>query len=62
MSSRGILSNKLYVDVSISFQDVWDDLDNNEQEKLILDNISMVSDNDLIGELESRGFNITKEE
>lgn len=44
----------IYVNVEVLFDKVWDEI--------ILDNIFMISDDALIGELESRGFNITKEE
>lgn len=62
MSSRGILSNKLYVEITIPFQDVWENLDSEEQKQIILSNIDMIDDDELISELEYRGYNITKNE
>ena len=62
MSYRGILSNKLFVDIRVPFQDVWDDLDNEEQKQIVSSNIDMIDDDELIKELEYRGYNVTKEE
>ena len=62
MSSRGILSNKLYIDVRIPFQDAWEDLDSEEQKKIVSSNIDMIDDDELIAELEYRGYNVTEKE
>lgn len=62
MSSRGILSNKLYVEVKIPFQDAWEDLDSEEQKQLVSSNIDMISDDELIAELENRGYKVTENE
>ena len=56
MSSRGILSNKLYVTVDIEFEDAWNDLNADEQKNIVSSNIELLDDNDLIAELEYRGY------
>ena len=56
MSSRGILSNKLYVTVDIEFEDAWNDLNADEQKNIVSSNVELLDDNDLIAELEYRGY------
>lgn len=56
--SRGIFSGKLYASVDIDFSSAFDDLSEKEQKSFITDNIGMIDDNDLIDELESRGYGI----
>lgn len=62
MSYRGKLSNTLYADIRVPFQDVWEDLSNEEQKQIVSSNIDMIDDDELIKELEYRGYNVTKEE
>lgn len=62
MSYRGKLSNTLYADIRVPFQDVWDDLDSEEQKQIVSSNIDMLDDDELIKELEYRGYTVTKEE
>ena len=61
MSRRGFLSNKLFVTVEVPFDDVWSDLSADEQEEFVISNIDMIDTDDLISELESRGY-VVKEE
>lgn len=61
MSRRGILSNKLYVSVDIPFEKAWDDLGADEQKQIVSENINLLDTDDLIWELESRGFCVAKE-
>ena len=60
--SRGLLSGKLYASVNIDFQDAFDDLSEQEQKRFITENIDKIDDSDLISELESRGYEINKDE
>lgn len=62
MSSRGVLSNKLYVDIRIPFDYAWDDLSDDEKKLIISSNIDMLETEELISELEARGFCVTEEE
>ena len=62
MSSRGILSNKLYVTIDIPFEKAWDDLSSEDQKQIVSENISIIDTDDLIAELEHRGFKCIKEE
>lgn len=62
MSSRGLLSNELFVDVRIPFEDAWKDLDSEEQKQIVSSNIDMINDDELIAELEYRGYNVTEKE
>lgn len=62
MSSRGILSNNLYVNIQIKFDDAWNDLDSNEQKEIVSQNIDLIDDDELITELEHRGYNVKEEE
>ena len=61
MSRRGFLSNRLFVTVEVPFDDVWDDLDSDEQKSIVTGNIDMIDTDELISELESRGY-VVKEE
>lgn len=61
MSRRGIITNKLYVSVDVQFDDVWGDLDCDEQKGIVTGNIDMIDTDVLIAELERRGY-IVKEE
>lgn len=61
MSNRGIMTNRLYVSVEVEFDDVWDDLDSDEQKGIVTGNIDMIDTDALIAELERRGY-IVKEE
>ena len=60
MSRRGIISNNLYVNVDIKFDDVWDDLTSEDRQQIVSDNIDLIDTNSLITELENRGFSITE--
>lgn len=62
MSSRGILSNKLYVTIDILFEKAWNDLSSDDQKQIVSENISLLDTDDLIAELENRGFECVKEE
>lgn len=62
MSSRGILSNKLYVTIDILFEKAWNDLSSDDQKQIVSENISLLDADDLIAELENRGFECVKEE
>lgn len=62
MSTRGVMSNKLYVNVDIPFEDVWNDLTNEDRKQIISENISLLNTDDLISELEHRGFKCIKED
>jgi hypothetical protein len=61
MSHRGIMTNRLYVSVEVEFNDVWDDLDSDEQKNIVTSNIGMIDTDELIAELEYRGY-VVKEE
>ena len=61
MSRRGILTNRLYVSVEVEFDDVWNNLDSDEQENIVTSNIDMIDTDELIAELEHRGY-VVKEE
>lgn len=61
MSTRGIMTNRLYVSIEVEFDDVWDDLDSDEQKNIITSNIGMIDIDELIAELEYRGY-VVKEE
>lgn len=61
MSSRGILSNKLFVTIEVSFEDVWNDLSDDEQKEYVTSNIEMIDTNVLISELESRGYIVSED-
>lgn len=61
MSNRGIMTNRLHVSVEVEFDDVWDDLDSDEQKNIVTSNIDMIDTDALIAELERRGY-IVKEE
>lgn len=56
MSSRGILSNKLYVTIDIPFEKAWGDLSSDDQKQIVSENISLLDTDELISELEHRGF------
>jgi hypothetical protein len=58
MSTRGVMSNRLYVNVDIPFEDAWNDLTNEDRKQIISENISLLNTDDLISELEHRGFSI----
>lgn len=62
MSSRGIMTNKLYVSVEVQFDDVWYDLSSDEQKEIVTDNIDIIDTDTLITELESRGYVVKEEE
>lgn len=62
MSSRGILTNNLYVNIQIKFDDAWNDLDSNEQKEIVSQNIDLIDDDELIIELEHRDYNVKEEE
>lgn len=62
MSRRGFLSNELFVNVEILFEDAWNDLSSNDQEQFLLQNINLLDTDDLISELKDRGFNVTNED
>lgn len=62
MSSRGILTNNLYVNIQIKFDDAWNDLDSNEQKGIVSQNIDLIDDDELITELENRGYSVKEEE
>lgn len=59
MSRRGILSNKLFVNVEVLFEDAWNDLTNDDQKQFLTQNMYKLDTDDLISELKDRGFNIT---
>lgn len=59
MSRRGILSNKLFVNVEVLFEDAWNDLTNDDQKQFLTQNMYLLDTDDLILELKDRGFNIT---
>lgn len=61
MSSRGILSNKLFVTIEVPFEDVWNDLSDDEQKEYVTSNIEMIDTNVLISELESRGYIVSED-
>ena len=61
MSRRGLMTNRLYVSVEVEFDDVWDDLDSDEQKNIVTGNIGMIDTDELIAELEYRGY-VVKEE
>lgn len=56
MSTRGFISNKLFVNVDIPFEDAWNDLTNDDRKQIVSENISLLDTDDLIAELEHRGF------
>ena len=62
MSSRGIFSNKLYVTIDILFEKAWNDLSSDDQKQIVSENISLLDTDDLIAELENRGFECVNEE
>lgn len=62
MSHRGIITNKLYVNVEVRFDDVWDDLGSDEQKGIVTGNIFMIDTDELIAELEHRGYIVKEEE
>ena len=62
MSRRGIMTNKLYVNVEVQFDNVCDDLSSDEQKEFVTDNIDMIDTDTLIAELESRGYVVKEEE
>jgi hypothetical protein len=62
MSRRGILSNKLFVNVEVLFEDAWNDLTNDDQKQFLTQNMYLLDTDDLISELKDRGFNITNED
>ena len=49
---------KAYVTMRIDPQEVFDELTSDEQQMLIATNLSVVSDNELVTELENRGYNV----
>ena len=56
------MSNELFVNVEILFEDAWNDLSSNDQEQFLLQNINLLDTDDLISELKDRGFNVTNED
>ena len=50
-----------YVTMRIDPQDVFDDLTFNEQKTLLLDNLSILSDKELVEELENRDYIVNLE-
>jgi len=50
-----------FVTLRIDPQDIFDDLTSNEQRDLLLDNLSILSDDDLVDELESRDYIVNLE-
>ena len=62
MSTKGIMSGKLYVTVDIEFEDAWNDLNLDEQKNVISSNIDLLDDDDLIAELEYRGYIVKESE
>jgi hypothetical protein len=61
MSRRDFLSNKLFVTIEVPFDDAWSDLSADEQEEFVTSNIGMIDTDELIAELEHRGY-VVKEE
>lgn len=61
MSTRGIMTNRLYVTIEVPFENAWDDLDSDEQKDIVTSNISMIDTDKLIAELEYRGYVIKEE-
>lgn len=62
MSSRTIFSNRLLVNIDIPFEDAWNDLTNDDRKQIVSENISLIDTDDLIAELEHRGFKYIKED
>lgn len=62
MSRRGILSNKLFVNVEVLFEDAWNDLTNDDQKQFLAQNMYLLDTDDLLSELKDRGFNITNDD
>lgn len=56
------MSNKIYVTVDIPFDKAWDDLTDNEKKEYLTSNIEMLDTDELISELESRGYTVSKDE
>lgn len=53
---------KIDVNITLDFDNAWSELDYKQQQQVVLQNIDILSDDDLIDELESRGYYIIKEE
>lgn len=62
MSTRGVMSNKLFVNVDILFEDACNDLTNDDRQQIISENISLITTDELIAELEYRGFKCIMED
>lgn len=62
MSNRGIMSNTLYVTIDIPFEKAWNDLSSDEQKQIVSENISLIDTDELIAELEDRGFTCIEED
>lgn len=57
------IANKLFFkDLSIEFDKAWDGLSEKEQHDIVLNNTDLLSDSELISELESRGYLIKEDE
>lgn len=54
MSTRGVISNKLFVNVDISFEDAWNDLTKDDRKQIVSENIDILDTDDLVSELEYR--------
>ena len=61
MSSRGMFSNKLFVTIEVPFDDAWNDLSADEQKKYVTSNIDMIDTDELISELEHRGYIVSED-
>lgn len=59
---KGLFSGRTYVSVEIEFDKAWDDLSEDEQHNIVLGNIELLTDAELISELESRGYTCNEEE
>lgn len=55
------MSNNIYVTVDIPFDKAWDDLTDNEKKEYLTSNIEMIDTDELISELESRGYTVSKD-
>lgn len=62
MSRIDRITNTVYVSVEFPFKEAWDDLDSEEQKSIVLRNIDMIDTDDLITELEHRGYCVTEEQ
>ena len=59
---KGWITGKTYVSIDIEFDKAWDDLSEKEQHDIVLNNTDLLSDSELISELESRGYLIKEDE